>query len=143
VEGLPPPGKVHLPLARKLHHATHCDRRFCCNHRGCGHDRPVRARRSCAPPPQILVSAGNITVTAQGSTHVNNQFPWYVKDGSGAKVKQLTDFSFTGGSAGAPTIAAVSGAPATATLRGGYCQATGCYTFTASCTASSCTITGI
>jgi hypothetical protein len=95
------------------------------------------------PPPQILVSAGNITVTAQGSTHVNNQFPWYVKDGSGAKVKQLTDFSFTGGSAGAPTIAAVSGAPATATLRGGYCQATGCYTFTASCTASSCTITGI
>jgi hypothetical protein len=94
------------------------------------------------PPPQILVSAGNITVTAQGNTHVNNQFPWYVKDGSGAKVKQLTDFSFTGGSAGAPTIAAVSGAPASGTLRGGYCQATGCFTFTASCTASSCTITG-
>jgi hypothetical protein len=103
----------------------------------------LSAHADPAPPqPQIVVSAGNITVTAQGSTHVNSQFPWYVKDGSGAKVKQLTDFSFTGGSAGAPTIAAVSGAPAAGTLRGGYCEATGCFTFTASCTASSCTITG-
>jgi hypothetical protein len=95
------------------------------------------------PQPQIVASGGNITVTAQGHTHVNTQFPWYVKDGSGAKVKQLTDFSFTGGSAGAPTVAAVQGAPATATLRGAYCQETGCFTFTASCAASSCTITGM
>jgi len=96
-----------------------------------------------APPqPQIAVSGGSITVTAQGNTHLNNAFPWYVKDGSGAKLKQLADFSFTGGSSGAPTVAAVRGAPATGTLRGGYCQETGCFTFTASCTASSCTITG-
>jgi len=94
------------------------------------------------PQPQIVVSGGDIVVTAQGNTHVNNQFPWYVKDGTGAKVKQLPDFSFTGGSATAPTVAAVHGAPATGTLRGGYCQETGCFTFTASCTASSCTITG-
>jgi hypothetical protein len=94
------------------------------------------------PQPQIVTSGGNITVTAQGNTHVNNQFPWYVKDGSGAKVKQLTDFSFTGGSADAPKVAAVRGVPATGTLRGAYCQEAGCFTFTASCTASSCTITG-
>jgi hypothetical protein len=65
-----------------------------------------------------------------------------VKDGTGTKVKQLADFSFSGGSAGSPTTATVSGAPAAGTLRGGYCLDTGCYTFTASCTASSCTITG-
>jgi hypothetical protein len=94
------------------------------------------------PQPTFAVSGGSITVTAQGNTHVNNQFPWYVKDGTGTKVKQLTDFAFTGGSATAPTVAAVKGAPAAGTLRGGYCQDTGCYTFTASCTASSCTITG-
>jgi hypothetical protein len=103
---------------------------------------PAHADPAAPPPPQITVSGGNITVTAQGNTHVNNQFPWYVKDGSGAKVKQLTDFSFTGGSPSAPTAAAVAGVPATATLRGAYCQETGCFTFTASCTASSCAITG-
>jgi hypothetical protein len=94
------------------------------------------------PAPTIAVSSGNITVTAQGSTHVNNQFPWYVKDASGTKTKQLTDFSFSGGSAAAPTVATVKGATTAATLRGGYCQDTGCFTFTASCTASACTITG-
>jgi hypothetical protein len=101
------------------------------------------AHADATPPlPQIVVSGGTITVTAQGGTHVNDQFPWYVKDGSGTKVKQLADFTFTGGSAGAPTVAAVQGAPASGTLRGGYCLATGCFTFTASCAASSCTITG-
>jgi hypothetical protein len=100
--------------------------------------------QSPPPPPVIAVTASGMSVTAQGNSHVNNQFPWYVKDNSsGTKVKKLPDFTFTGGTAGSPTIATVSVAPpAAGTLRGGYCQDTGCYTFTASCTASSCTITG-
>lgn len=98
--------------------------------------------QSNPPAPAIGVSGGTITVTAQGSTHVNSKFPWKFLDNSGAKKKQLSDFSFTGGASGAPTIASVSGAPTAGTLRGGYCQDTGCYTFTASCTASACTITG-
>lgn len=105
---------------------------------------PSAEAQSPPPPPVIAVTAKGITVTAQGGTHVNNQFPWYVKDNSsGTKVKQLADFAFSGGSAGSPTIATVSVAPpAAGTLRGGYCQDTGCFTFTASCTASSCSITG-
>jgi hypothetical protein len=94
------------------------------------------------PPPQIAVAGGTITVTAQGSTHVNSGFPWYFKDGSGKKVKQVADFAFSGGASGAPVVAKVSGVPASGTLRGGYCLDSGCYTFVASCTASSCTITG-
>jgi hypothetical protein len=98
--------------------------------------------QSTPPQPQISVSGGTITVTAQGNTHVNSGFPWYVKDGNGNKVKKLADFNFSGGSAGSPQTATVSGAPA-GTLRGGYCQDTGCFTFTASCTTTACTITGI
>jgi hypothetical protein len=96
------------------------------------------------PPPVINVTASGITVTAQGVSHVNNQFPWYVMDNSTkTKVKKLPDFSFTGGTSASPTVATVTVAPpAAGTLRGGYCQDTGCFTFTASCTASSCTITG-
>jgi hypothetical protein len=96
------------------------------------------------PKPAIVVTAAGITVTAQGTTHVNNQFPWYVMDNSTqTKLKKLPDFTFSGGAAGSPTIATVSVAPpAAGTLRGGYCQDTGCFTFTASCTATSCTITG-
>jgi hypothetical protein len=97
---------------------------------------------STPPAPQIKVSGGTITVTAQGSTHVNSGFPWKFLDSTGAKAKQLADFAFTGGSSTAPVIATVNGAPAAGTLRGGYCQDSGCYTFTASCTAASCTITG-
>src|ERR1700689_2363088 len=90
------------------------------------------------PPPVIAVTSSGITVTAQGSSHVNNQFPWYVMDNSTkTKLKKLPDFTFSGGAAGSPTIATVSVAPpATGTLRGGYCQDTGCFTFTASCSAT-------
>jgi hypothetical protein len=94
------------------------------------------------PPPQISASGGNITVTAQGNTHVNSGFPWKFLDSTGAKAKQLADFTFSGGSSGSPTTASVSGAPTTGTLRGGYCQDGGCYTFTASCTPAGCSITG-
>jgi hypothetical protein len=96
------------------------------------------------PAPVIAVTASGMTVTAQGSTHVNNQFPWYVMDNSTkTKVKKLPDFTFTVGTAASPTTATVSVAPpAAGTLRGGYCQDTGCFTFTASCTATSCSITG-
>jgi len=93
--------------------------------------------QSNPPAPTIAVSSGTITITANGTTHVNSGFPWKVLDSTGTKVKQLSDFSFP-----TATTATVSGAPATGTLRGGYCQDSGCYTFTASCTATACSITG-
>jgi hypothetical protein len=97
---------------------------------------------SSPPAPQITVTGGSITIAAQGSTHVNPGFPWWYKDGTGNKVKKVADFAFSGGASGAPVVAKVSGVPAGGTLRGGYCQDSGCYTFVASCTASACTITG-
>jgi hypothetical protein len=95
-----------------------------------------------APQPKFAVSSGSITITAQGNTHVNASFPWKFLDGGGNKVKQASDFNFTGGTKDAPTTANVSGVPASGTLRGAYCDASNCYTFTAACTAASCSITG-
>jgi hypothetical protein len=94
------------------------------------------------PPPTFAVSGGNISVTANGGTHVNSSYSWKFLDGGGNKVKQASDFSFTGGTKDAPTTASVSGVPASGTLRGAYCDPGNCYTFTAACTASSCSITG-
>jgi hypothetical protein len=102
-------------------------------------DSSVRADPA-PPPPTFAVTTTGITVTAQGGSHVNSQFPWYFKDTTGTKVKTAV---FTFPPDPAPTVSVTNIAPAPGTvLRGGYCQATGCYTFTASCTASSCSITG-
>jgi hypothetical protein len=98
---------------------------------------------SAPPAPLFSVSGGSITVTAQGSTHVNSGFPWKFLDGGGNKVKQASDFTFSGGTKDAPMTANVTGVPASGTLRGAYCDPGNCYTFTAACTAAGCTITGI
>lgn len=102
-------------------------------------DASVLADSSSPPPPTFAVTGSQITVNAQGKTHLNSQFPWSFKDATGAKVKSAV-FSFAPDPA--PTVTVTGIAPAANTrLRGGYCLDTGCYTFTASCTASSCTIT--
>ncbi|HEY1695934.1 MAG TPA: hypothetical protein VGG39_27390 [Polyangiaceae bacterium] len=111
----------------------------------------VAASADGSPPaPTIAVSSGSITVTANGGAHINPGFPWYFKDGTGTKVKKVADFSFPGADAAKTRAdaATVSGVPASGTLRGAYCttDATGngsCYTFTAACTATACSITGI
>jgi hypothetical protein len=100
----------------------------------------VHADSSSPPPPTFAVTSSQITVSAQGKTHLNSKFPWSFKDATGTKVK-TANFAFP--SDPAPTVTVTGIAPAAnTTLRGGYCLDTGCYTFTASCTASSCTITG-
>ena len=102
----------------------------------------VSASADAPPPPPTFptVTSTQIIVKASGSTHLNSQFPWSFKDSTGAKVKAAV-FAFPPDPAPAVTITGIT--PATGTvLRGGYCLDTGCYTFTASCTATSCTITG-
>ncbi len=94
-----------------------------------------------ASPPSFTVSGGNLTVTAGGSTHLNNTgYPWKYLDSAGNKVKQVSDFTFNASSN--PTSVSVSGVPAGGTLKGAYCDASNCYTFQASCSATGCNITG-
>jgi hypothetical protein len=101
---------------------------------------PVAQADPSAPAPTFRVAGGNITVTANGTTHLNNGFPWKYLDGGGNKVKQLSDFSFS--DKDNPASVQVSGVPASGTLRGAYCDASNCYTFTAACTDKTCSITG-
>ena len=103
-----------------------------------------------ADPPNDLVVSGNGTVTiavkSSSAFHLNNQFTWSIKDGSGKALKSTknspSDFTFSGGSADHPTTASV--AVVAGTLKGGYCDNDpnkgGCHVFTATCTASTCTV---
>ena len=94
------------------------------------------------PPPAIGKDAkGHVTFTPQGGTHINRNFPWSIKDSSDATkvLKAKSDFNFVGG-ANADEADSVSVTPAAGTLKGGYCGGGNCYSFTATCTASGCTV---
>ena len=98
---------------------------------------PAAAAGPPPPPPTFAVSSGTITVTAGSGTHLNAQFPWSFKDGAGTKVKTVV-FTFPPDPAATGTASQV---PASGTLRGAYCNDTGCFPFNAACTATACTIT--
>jgi hypothetical protein len=96
----------------------------------------------------VGVSAGNgsVTFSAPSGMHMNNKYPWKIKDASGTPVKKLDkgDFSFDDKNGETPKWAKV--ALVAGTLSGGYCdndpnaKNAGCHVFHADCTASTCTI---
>jgi len=92
-----------------------------------------------APPPTVAVSSGTVTATANGATHLNGAFPWAVKGSDGKKIASIT-FPFPASGPPPTSITSSSGVPNPSTVRGGYCLDTGCYTFTAACTAGTCTV---
>jgi hypothetical protein len=101
------------------------------------------------PTGDLAVSGtGTVTISVKnaGAFHLNNQFTWSIKDASGKPLKSTKlspdHFKFSGGTADHPTTVKVD--VVAGTLKGGYCDndpnSGGCHTFTAACTASSCTV---
>jgi hypothetical protein len=90
------------------------------------------------PPPTFSVAGGSLTVKASGASHLNPDYSWSIKDGSNKSLKSKTDFTFSGGTTKEPEQARV--AIVAGTLKGAYCTKNSCIPFTATCTASSCTI---
>jgi hypothetical protein len=89
-------------------------------------------------PPSFSVASGSLTVKASGASHLNPDYSWSIKDGSNKSLKSKTDFAFSGGTAKEPMQASV---PLVAgTLKGAYCTASNCIPFSATCSASGCTI---
>ena len=90
--------------------------------------------------------AGDVKFTAPAAMHMNKDYPWKIKDGSGKALRHNKngDFTFEGGSGDHPTSASVT--PVAGTLTGGYCDddtnkpGAGCHTFTATCTDKGCTL---
>jgi len=75
----------------------------------------------------VSVAAGQVTVTAKGSWHVNAEYPWSLAV-AGSKLDK-TKFAF------AEKTAVVSGAPSgTGVLRGGVCGEGKCRSFVQSVT---------
>jgi hypothetical protein len=94
------------------------------------------------PPPTFSYANGKVTVAATSTgavpTHLNKDYSWSIKDPGNNPLKTKADFTFSGGTDKEPlnaTVALVAG-----TLKGAYCTDSSCITFTASCTASACTI---
>jgi hypothetical protein len=93
-------------------------------------------------PPTFTVANGSLSVDANPkspvATHLNPDYSWAIKDANNASLKAKGDFSFTGGTPKEPLAARVSFVAGT--LKGAYCTASNCIPFTATCTASGCTI---
>jgi hypothetical protein len=97
-------------------------------------------------PGDLVVSGATISVKNPGAVLLNNQFTWSIKDPSGKALKSTKlspdHFKFSGGTADHPTAVKVD--VVAGTLKGGYCDndpnSGGCHMFTASCTATSCTV---
>jgi len=89
-----------------------------------------------------LEISGTVTVAASATaavpTHLNKDYSWAIKDPSNNPLKTKADFKFTGGSDKKPLNATVTLVPGT--LKGAYCSASSCIPFTATCTATACTI---
>lgn len=87
---------------------------------------------------------GDVKFVAPASMHMNKDYPWKIKDADGKAVKANKNGDFTFADGDPPTTANVT--PAVGTLTGGYCDndsnkpGAGCHTFTATCTASGCTL---
>jgi len=93
------------------------------------------------PPPTFSYAGGNVTVSATGSSHINGDYSWSIKDSPnpGAKtLKAKSDFNFSGGSS--PNYATATVTLVAGTLKGAYCGNGSCVPFTATCTASACTM---
>jgi hypothetical protein len=93
-------------------------------------------------PPVLSVASGSLTVKANPAspvaTHLNPDYSWSIKDASNNPLKVKTDFNFTGGTQKEPMQASVT--VVAGTLKGAYCTASNCIPFTATCTASTCTL---
>jgi hypothetical protein len=94
------------------------------------------------PAPTFSYADGTVTVAASATaavpTHLNKDYSWAIKDPSNNPLKTKADFKFTGGSDKEPLNATVTLVPGT--LKGAYCSASSCIPFTATCTATACTI---
>jgi len=89
-------------------------------------------------PPSFTYAGGNVTVAAGTGAHINKDYSWSIKDSGNNNLKSKADFAFTGGSDKEPakaTVALVAG-----TIKGAYCSPSNCYPFTATCTATACTM---
>jgi hypothetical protein len=93
-------------------------------------------------PPTFTVAGSSLTVNVNAKSHVakhlNPDYSWSIKDANNASLKAKADFAFSGGTAKEPLQANVS--LVAGTLKGAYCTASNCIPFTATCTASACTI---
>jgi hypothetical protein len=107
----------------------------------------VAAPAFADPPGDIVVNGTTISVKHPDLHHLNNQFTWSIKDPTGKPLKSTKlspdHFKFSGGdSAEHPTQVKVD--VVAGTLKGGYCdndpKSGGCHMFTATCTATSCTV---
>ncbi len=106
----------------------------------------VAAPAFADPPGDLVASGATISVKNASAFHLNNQFTWSIKDASGKALKSTKlspdHFKFSGGTAEQPTTVKVD--VVAGTLKGGYCdndpKSGGCHMFTATCTASSCTV---
>jgi hypothetical protein len=94
------------------------------------------------PPPTFSYANGAVTVAANATaavpTHLNKDYSWSIKDPSNNPLKTKADFTFSGGTDKEPLNATVVLVPGT--LKGAYCSASSCIPFTATCTATACTI---
>jgi hypothetical protein len=107
----------------------------------------VAAPAFADPPSDLVVEGTTIRVKDPHAFHLNNQFTWSIKDPTGKPLKSTKlspeHFKFSGGdSADHPTHVKVD--VVAGTLKGGYCdndpKSGGCHSFTATCTATSCTV---
>jgi hypothetical protein len=90
------------------------------------------------PPPTFSYAGGNVTVSATGSSHINGDYSWSIKDGGNNTLKPKSAFTFSGGSS--PNYATATVGLVAGTLKGAYCGNGSCVPFTATCTASACTM---
>ncbi len=87
---------------------------------------------------------GEVRFFAPKGMHMNKDYPWKIKDGSGNTVKHVKNGDFAFEKSEHPAHATV--VPAAGTLTGGYCDndtnapGAGCHVFHATCTSSTCTV---
>jgi hypothetical protein len=89
-------------------------------------------------PPNFSYAGGKLTVAAGSGAHINKDYSWSIKDSGNNNLKSKGDFTFSGGTDKEPASASV--ALVAGTLKGAYCSPSNCYPFTATCTATGCTM---